>query len=615
MFCAAALAFFAPSAAQKNKNSDLITLIPVTDLGIKQVRKTSNLKLKATNVNCDNPQTFEFSFEGGAWLRQPPSTTIAGLGKGQSGTLNAQLDFTNTPPGIYYGHISSRCTTCGWYIMTACVESGEDTVIRVTVTDPAIDEQGTNLRDPGNPFANLVAFAPPQIALVPQLNDEDLKFLTEKGKRKLIKARNNVKAAEARGRQAREDARLARKKKNDCDREAARLKAESDAAKRKADIAKQDAANAAGAAKAAAKELSDFEKDKKKADGVLKRAEDGVRAQERYLVQVTQSDGAGSPREQNARKFLKNAQDKREAARKAAQDVRDSHDARKAQADKTKKDADDAKKAADKAKADAKAAKAKADAKARECKGLDKPIKDADKAVEDAKKNAKHHVGIANYEEGEAKKDAAKAKAKAVKAAAVKAAKDLDEAIENQRKKCKFNEKQWDEKMRRMTAALNALKQIGYFKASDNKAKNPPTPTSLWDQYKELGYNKFVEVVAAVGGGQTMGNTTMILGVVQAGYGIAAIRQQELIPGTAAHGRSDGAELRQWLGDNNFANLDSGGYDAKNSDARAVEAEMRNLMNDPDYFDEQLKRGIEAREKCLRELAAFKAAKANKKGK
>ncbi len=529
----------APAAAQNNPAPTQATPIPVTYLGIKQVRQSSNLKLTAKNINCDIPQTFEFNLDGGAWLIPPPITIIPGLGKGASGTIRARLDFTNTPPGVYYGHISSRCTSCGWYILTACVESGEDTVIKVKVVDPAIDGQGSNLRDPGNPFANLVAFAPPQILLAAQVKPEDMKFLASKERERLIRARNNVKAAEIRGRKAREAARLARKNKNDCERELARLKAEADAAKRKADTAKQDAANAAGAAKQAAKDLANFEKDKKKADAKVKVADQGSRAQVEAEVDAKSAYGFDSPEGRLAKQRSNEAFQRFLDAKKAAKAVRDSHEARKKQADQAKKDADAAKAAADKAKADAKAAKAKADAKERECKGLVKPIKDADKKVDDAKKNAKHHVGVANYEEGEAKKRVAAAQVKAAKIAEedrLKADKDRKDKIKQQiedlndaKKRCETEVKEYSKYLTRTFKAVRDLTNMNKRKITD---KDLNVEVTALDMAKEFITNTASNLINELNPLPT-GETAFT--ALKAGYDIMKIKQLEYTDGRAAY--------------------------------------------------------------------------------
>ena len=463
-----------PVAAQQNQTS-----IPVTDLGIKQVRQSSNLKLTATNVNCDSPQTFEYTVEGGPWLVPPPNTTIPGLGKGQSGTINATLDFANTPPGIYYGHVSSRCATCGWYILTACVESGEDAVIKVTVVDPAIDGQGQNLRDPGNPFANLVAYSPPQIKLNPQVSDEDMKYLDSDDRNRLRRAREGVKRAEANGRKAREAARLARKKKNDCERELARLKAEADTAKRKTDIARQDAANAEGAAKAAEKELKDFDKDKKRAAAKVKVADEGSRAQVEAEVDAKSAYGFDSPQGRRAKQRSDEAFQKYLDAKKEQEKVNNSEKARQAQADQAKSDAEAAKRAADRAKADAKAAKAKADAKEKDCKGLVKPIKEADKAVDKARDAAKHAVGIANVEEAENQKRADKAKAQAAR----DAAKKLDDDIKDQEKRCKTGRKEAEAEIERLRRAISVGERIGVFNEGTKRAASALKTINdkIWD--------------------------------------------------------------------------------------------------------------------------------------
>jgi len=597
--CIAPLFISAPTVAQQNQ-----TPIPVTDMGVKQVRQSSNLKLTATNVNCDSAQTFEFSVEGGAWLKPPPNTTIPGLGKGQSGTINAQMDFTHTPPGIYYGHISSRCITCGWYILTACVESGEDTVIKVTVVDPAIDAQGTNLRDPGNPFKNLVAFAPPQIALVPPVSDEDMKFLSDKDRKRLIKARNNVKAAEARGRKARDAARLARKNKNDCERELARLKAEADAAKRKADIAKQDAANAAAAAKQAAKDLSDYEKDVEKAAKAMHRAVREMKALARSRTLHGERWGLNSPEYKKVDATVNTANDKVEATQREYSKTRASKEARQKQADQSRKEADAAKTAADNAKADAKAKKAKADAKERECKGLIKPIKDADKKVDDAKKNAKHHVGISNYEESEARKKVLNAQAKAAQIAKdkrLKAEKDKKKRLKQQeedlndaKKRCDTEVKEYSKYLTRMFKAVRDLTNMDKRKITD---KDLNVEVTALDMAKEFASNAASNLISELNPVPT-GETAFT--ALKAGYDIMKIKQLEYTSGRALYRGHD------IMGDR----LKEKGYAKNKAEGNKMAVDMDRIVaanGDTSFFYKELRDKIRRCHELEKRIAELKA--------
>jgi len=573
--------------------------IPVSDLGTREQGRVYPLKLTAVNVDCDSAQNFEFEIDSTPWLLTPGGTSVHGLGPGQSKSIQAQLDFTYIPPGIYYSHLTARCTSCGWYIFSACIEHGQDIVLKVKVADPADPTNGTNIPEPANPYADLQPYVPSNIALDPPIGTADENLLTAGQRNRLFVVRNAVKAAQTRGEKARDDVRAARLKKSDCERELARLKAAMEAAKRKAAIAAQDAANAQGAADAAAKELADYEKDMANAQKAIDRADAQARvAIKYYKIVLGQDGGSGGQRAQNARAQSDKFQKEWDEAKAAYRKIANSYAARKQAADQAKRQAEAAKANARQAQADANAATNRYNAKARECKGATAALTDAQKKLDDAKKAAAHAVGVANYEESEAKKKADKARKEAI----AQGVRDLEKELKKKEKECKRIEKEWKEKMRQMTNALNALKQNGHFKSSENAAKNPPTPTSLFDQYVELGFNTALDTVGTISGAPGAGGGKMLLDVLLAGYGIAAIRQSQLIPGTKAHGDSDGQELRDWLIDNNFANADP-----KDKDVNEVEEEMREIVNDSNYMAEQIQRGVEAVRACKRELAALKA--------
>lgn len=586
------LASFAFAQAPEN------TSIPIFDLGVRKQGQNYPFKLTAQNVNCDTVQDFEFEIDDTPWLGTPNGTKIPGLGPGQGRSIQASLDFTYMPAGVYFGHLTARCTSCGWFIFAACVENGQDIVLKVTVADPADIYNGANLVEPPNPFASLKPYQPSNIALNPPISNMDETLLTQENRRKLRNVRDRVKIAEANGIKARNVLLEARKKKSDCERELARLKAAMEAAKRNLGIAAQDVANADGAVQQAQKELTDFDADVRKAKIANDLAYQAVRTAMFARDHHGRTFGSGSQQFKASSKLLKDNQDKRRAAEKNLDAVKNSKNNRQTAVNRALQNARAAKASLQQAQTNANAATARYNAKARECKVLGIAKSDAEKNLDAAENTAKHAVGVANYEEGEAQKRADKARAEA-KARGVR---DLGKDLKKQRQKCKVLEAEWREKMRRMTGALKAYRQNGYYKSKDNKVKNPPTPSSLWNDYTQLGYNVFVETVATVGGAPTAGGPTMLLDVLMAGYGIAAIRQSELIPGTAAHGRSDGKELRDWLVENKFANADR-----NDKDARAVEEEMRNMKNDPNYMEKEIKRGIDLVEACKRKTTALAA--------
>lgn len=592
-------------AQTSNQPAAQSTAIPVYDLGIREQGRNYPLKLTAQNVNCDTAQDFEFEIDSTPWLYAPKGARIPGLGPGQGRSIKARLDFTYTPPGIYYGRVTSRCTSCGWYIFAACVENGQDIVLKVTIVDPGDDQQGAGLPQTPNPYADLQPRQDSRIFLDPPISREDEDLLTRKNRRFLRELRGNVKAAQANGEKARDALRKARVKKNNCERELAKLKAALDAANRKHGIAKQDAANAASAANAAEKKLAEYDADVKKAEDVADRTRRYVETAKFALDHHSRTFGRGSKQYKASKKLLQKNQTEKRAADKALKKIKTSKADRQAAAKEARRTADAAKANEKRAQDAAKAAKANYDAKARECKGLAAAKKDAEKKLDEAEKRAEGAVDVANYEEGESKKRADKIKAD------IRAQRELklEERLKLKRKHCLKLEKEVRDEMRQMTAALNALKKNGYFRSKENAAKNPPTPTSIFNQYVELGTNTAANVAGAVSSVPgslplpgTPAGTDIALGVMQAAYGIAVIRQSELIPGRAGHGRSEGKELRDWLRDNNFAHTDPDG-----SDARAVEDEMRRIIANRNYMAEQIRRGLEALERCKLDIAGMEA--------
>ncbi len=573
--------------------------IPISDLGTREQGQVYPLKLTAVNVDCDTAQNFEFEIDSTPWLLTPGGTSVPGLGPGQKKSIQAQLDFTYTQAGIYYSHLTARCTSCGWFIFASCIEHGQDIVLKVKVADPADPNNGANIPEPTNPYAGLQPYQPSNIALEPSISTTDENLLTAEQRNRLYIVRNAVKSAQTRGEKARDDVRAARLKKSDCERELARLKAAMEAAKRKAAIAAQDAANAQGAANAAAKELADFEKDKADAQKAIDKADTQARVAIKYFkIVLGQDGGSGGLRAQSAKEQVDKFKKEWDEAKAAYKKITNSYAARKQAAEEAQRAAKAAQANARQAQTDANAATNKYNAKALECKGATAALTDAQKKLDNAKKAAAHAVGIANYEEGEAKKKADKARKEAI----AQGVRNLEKELKKKRKACKNLEKQWKEKMRQMTGAFNAYKQNGYFRSQKNAAKNPPTPTSLFDQYLEHGYNVFVDTVQTASGAPgAPAGTGMLLGVMQAAYGLAVIRQSQLIPGTKAHGDSGGQELRDWLSENNFAHTDDG------TDARAVEAEMIKIKANRDYMDKEIARGIEAIERCKRQIAALEA--------
>ncbi|MEE9434796.1 MAG: hypothetical protein V3V15_11215, partial [Sphingorhabdus sp.] len=450
--------------------------IPMRDLGIKQIGADNTLTLTAKNLNCETPQDFEFQIDNMPWLVADGPLIVRGLGPGQSRSIKAKLDFRYTSPGVHYGRLTSRCITCGWHVFASCNENAQDIVLKVTVADPsnAAAPQGQSTK---NPYAGMKPRRAFRVALASPLGDNNVKRL-DNGKRKdLIKARDRLNAAKAAGQKAQEDLRNAQRKKSDCERELARLKAEAAAAERAAKIAKQDAKNAAGAANAAAKALKDFEKDNKKALKKVESTAIAVGVAKDYLGQVTKADGLGSGRVERAQEQVDRFQENHFDALREHSAVTKSHEARKATAKKTKADA---KAAAVKAKTAADAAKAAQDKVKRQikiCGGIADDVTDAQDALDDARTAANDAVKAANKAEAAAAKDALE---------------KLDKEIEKKKKDCVKEEADAKREIARWMEAIKAGQKLKMLDDDGGRAasKMKEVNDKIWDAARDLANEK-----------------------------------------------------------------------------------------------------------------------------
>lgn len=567
------------------------SVIPVSDLGTREQGQTYPLKLTAQNIDCETAQNFEFEIDSTPWLVTPGGTSVPGLGPGQKKSIPAQLDFTYIPPGIYYSHITARCTSCGWFIFAACVENGQDVILKVKVADPADPTNGANIPEPPNPYAGFQPYQPSLIVLNPPITADDFALLTDKQKRKLREARAAVKAAEAQGVNARGELKKARKIKSDCERELARLKAAMDAANRAAATAKQDAANAQGAADAVAKALADFEKDKAKA---LKEIDDTMRATlvaSKYRGIVASEDGTGSQRYKNAQDQVDRFNEKHFDALRKHTAISKSHAARKQAAAEAKRLAAAAKAKAAQAQAKANAATAAYNAKARECAGLSALKKSAEVKLAAAKAAAEKAV-----------KDANKAERKA-EDQAVAAIPDEIDRLKKQKKDCENEVKKYAKYLTRMFKAVRDLTAVSKRKITDKDLNVEVTAADMAKEFaKSVATNVAGEAVPFDGG--------MAFDTLEAAYGIIAIKQQTNTPGRGL-----------FRGQDHLADtLKRKGHAKNGAEAKRMAADMEKFIvtknGKADIFRAELKDKILRCMKIGREIAKLEARqKAAKKGK
>ncbi len=458
--------------------------IPIRDLGVKQAGEQHPLTLAARNLNCETPQDFEFLLDNMPWLTADGPLIVRNLGPGQSRSIKATLDFKYTPPGVHYGRVTSRCITCGWYVFAGCSENAQDVVLKVTVNDPSVAGQ-QNFPD-NNPYAGMTPRQPVAVRLAQPVSDENIRVLKSGDRKDLNKARGGLKQAEARGQAAQNAVSAAQKKKSDCERKLAQLKAEAAAAQRKADIAEQDAKNAAGAAKAAEKALDDFEKDEKAALKKIDATGRAVIVAKKYLDQVTEADGPDSGRVKRAQEQLDRFQQEHFDALREHSAVVKSKEAREAAAAKTKADAAAAEAAAKAAKAAAKAAQDKVKAQAKICK------KDADDLVAAQKALTGARAAAA---------DAVKAANKAEAKAAGQAYERLKDRIKKQKEKCQDMEKRAKEEIAKWKEAIEAGQQLKMLDDDGGRAASALKEINdkIWDAARDQAQDSTIATTDSQG--------------------------------------------------------------------------------------------------------------------
>jgi len=459
-------------------------VIPVRDLGEKRVGEQYDLVLTAQNLNCPQPQDFEFQLDNMPWLNADGPLVVRGLGPGQSKSINAKLDFEYTPAGIHYGRVTSRCITCGWYVFAACNEQAQDVVLKITVNDPSV--VGPQSYSDNNPYLGMVPRQPVSVKLTSPVSDANVRVLKSGDREELKKARAGLKQAEARGQAAQTALANAQRAKSGCERKLARLKAEAAAAQRAADIARQDSKNAGGAAKAAERSFKDFEKDNRRA---LKKIDDTMRAVQvavRYKNSVEQEDGTGTGRYQRAQEQVDRFQEEHFQALREHSAVSKSRDQRKAAADKAKQDAADAKA---KAKATAEAAKAaheKVKQQIKICGGQADAVIKAQGDLDDARSSAADTVRTANRAETKA---------------AGQALDRLKDRIKRQRQKCKRSEKEAKAEMAKWAEAIEAGQKLRMLNDDGGRAASQLTAINdkIWDTAQDLAQDHTVATVDSQG--------------------------------------------------------------------------------------------------------------------
>jgi len=106
----------------------------IADAGAKAAGGVYPFALEARNASCSEPQDFRFEPKNAPWLKLPQGNVARQVAQGETRSLPAQLDFTNSAPGRYTAQIDVVCDTCGWFIFRSCYIDKQTILLRVDVT-------------------------------------------------------------------------------------------------------------------------------------------------------------------------------------------------------------------------------------------------------------------------------------------------------------------------------------------------------------------------------------------------------------------------------------------------------------------------------------------------
>ena len=610
--------------------------IPVNDLGIKQASEQETLTLTAKNVNCETPQDFEFTLDNLPWLVADGPLVVRGLGPGQSKSINTQLDFRYTPPGVHYGRLTSRCITCGWYVFSSCNENAQEVVLKVTVVDPAQPGQQASFID-RNPYAGMAPRQPVAVQLVQPVSDEDVRVMRDGDKKDLNKARGTLRKAELRGKNAQTALSKAQKKKSDCERKLAQLRAEAAAARSKANAAAQASKTAAAAATDAKKAHDSYRKDKAAA---LKKVDDTMRAvlvAAKYRNIVEKEDGTGSQRYKNAQEQVDRFNDQHFEALREHTAIAKSEKARKDAYDKARKDAADAKAAAKQAETAAKEAEKKVKDQIKFCGGAMDKVETAQKELDAAHANAAKAVSDAN---------------KAETKAAGQAAERLEDRIERKEQDCKDMEEASKREMAKWTEAVRAGQKLKMLDDDGGAAANAMKAVNdkIWAAAQDLAQDHTVLTVdnqgnRGIANDETadawsadtaedvldrvttvMGWVVDEVGAMAGGKGVPDLGQSQLLNGFKGLGlgmqnivnaiRNPNTYASQWnkmraemKGDENYLEKDmrEKGIGKNKADRAEILKKIEQLHSNRNLIADMTRRNATEAAKCYAEAGAMKA--------
>ena len=613
--------------------------LPVSDLGTRQHGQTYPLKLTAVNVNCDTAQDFEFEIDNTSWLNTPSGASVLGLGPGQSKSIPAQLDFTYIPPGVYYGHVTASCTSCGWFLFAQCVGNTQDVVLKVRVVDPADTSNGSKLPEPPNPYADLRPEAPPSIHLDPRLTYENVRVLSRSDQDKLRRARNRVQRAKAMGERAHDALRNARKLKSDCERELAKLRAAIANAQRKVAIAVQDVKNAEAVARQATEKLRNFASDVRKAKKTMDRTDHEARVMIKYIGEFCQG-GSQSKKCQSFLSQVKDYQKKAAAAKAEYNKIKKSQAARKAAAEKAKSDVMAAKEKSDQAKQAVKAAQDLYNTKARECGRLGEALKVAQDNQDKAREEAEQAI-----------EDANKAEARA----ADQAEKGLEDEIKKKKADCAKLKKALADEVARLQRAMKVGQKLKVFDEDGGRRANmlKQINDKIWqsardkavgdigvklDQDGNISLGSPEDITNAVT--NAMGMLADGLGEMMGAGGAPDVGQNEMLGGLEALAYAVQSQVNAIRNPNTYAaqrnellhdgkneetfqtqRMKDMGIGKTTAERKKIQETINKIYRNPDMISEFIKRSGKNAARCLAEIRRLEQRRAalnkadNSKGK
>lgn len=538
------------------------------DLGVVEQGEVLSLNLEAVNRNCEQPQDFRFDVSGVPWMHIAGSDTVPQLGPGESGSIEAIADSYGFEPGIYTGSIFVDCETCGWFVFAQCTIDRQQIDLQLEIVAPeeiALGPTGPagNSGHPGpaGPPANAAGganIAPtglnyPPIPADPAAVPADInRHLNGQQRRNLNTTRRNAQTAANNYTQAVSRAEAARRARNDCEEELARLRAALATAQANAQTA---AANLA----AARASLAAYESDLESARRAMDRTYRELQAAAAYRTIIYEEDGTGSDRYREAQEQVDRFNDAAIEAQREFSRVRSSYEARQAAVTA-------AQAAAQTANAAAQAALQAVQAKERECLGLTTADTNAQNAVATA-------AAAANAANNAARN--------AANAAPGQAADNLRDSLRSKRQSLQRCHDAMREKARILTRAFRALRDLGVISG-----------VSARDIDIEAHVAQSMAAVAADAAASAVRLPTFqvftILDGLQAAYGIVRIHQLSLVPDTFGYDGDD--NLANWLQDprRNYAD--------NPTEAQKVVHEMRRFVTrngNTSYLREEWQRMVD----------------------